>query len=294
MRVAFVQQSLGGVLEHTMVDVPHDGARWSSSPAPTVRLLDAAGGELKSSTAATLGVSTTLSAAAAAEATGLTLLTTSGFERFGEYLLGPNAGGEWQWVTVVGVSTGGVKLAEKIEFAFSSGNAIKSHSMTYTVPASTVGSIARDCHAEWSYYVDGVKRQEHTLFHVSLYAPRLSLTAARFVEAFPRARRMKASSQDLDLLIRRTWQQHVLPDISRLYRPGAVVSGEMCERALVARVKQLLLEDAKERESADRAGEEYTAEIDLLREGLLDLDEDGAKSDSEVVRSLSTPRIRRT
>jgi len=59
-------------------------------------------------------------------------------------------------------------------------------------------------------------------------------------------------------------------------------------------VKQLLLEDAKERESADRAGEEYAAEIDLLREGLIDLDEDGSKSDSEVVRSLSTPRIRRT
>lgn len=294
MRVAFVQQNLGGVLEHTMVDVPHNGARWSSSPAPTVRLLDSAGGELHASTAATLGPSTTLSAPGYLGSTGLTLLTTTGLERWGEYLLGPNAGGEWQWITVVGVSTGGVKLAEKLEFAFSTGNAIKSHTMRYTVLASTVGSIARDCHAEWTYWCGGVKRQEHTLFHVSLYAPRLSLTASRFVEAFPRARRLKASNQDLDLLIRRVWQQHVLPDISRLYRPGAVVSGEMCERALVARVKQAFLEDQKEREAADRAAEEYTAEIDLLREGLIDLDEDGQKSDAEVPRSLATPRIRRT
>jgi hypothetical protein len=105
---------------------------------------------------------------------------------------------------------------------------------------------------------------------------------------------MKSSGQQLDLLIRRTWEQHVLPDISRLWKPGATVSGEMCERALVARVAQKLLEDQKEFQAADRQADAYAAEIDLLREGLIDLDEDGGHEDAELPRSLSTPRIRRT
>ena len=296
-RVHFVQLDLGGTVEHRMVDVPADGARWDATPAPTVQLYSDSGGELLSSPAtATEGPSTTLSADAAAGATSVSVASTTGIDRFDEMLVGPSSDGRWEWITVMGAGGGQVHLAAPLEHSYSSGDVVKSHTLTYTIAASDAASVARGCRAEWRYEVGGVERRESTVYHVSRYAPRMSLTAAGLAQEYPRALRQVASHQDLDLLIRRVWEGHVLPAIGRIYAPGAMVSGELAEQALIAAVKTTLAEEAKDLDAAEIYRDQYRAHMDeiaSLMVGLVDTDEDGVRDDDETPRGALTPIIMR-
>ena len=292
MKVAFAQKDAGGILWHTMVDTPSDGDRWSTS-APTVRLLTATGGVMQSSVSTAVGPSMTLASTIDAAGTSVVLSTVTGITRWSEYVIGPNASGQWEWVTVDGIGTSSVSLVEGTTYAYSTGHAFKSHDLSYTVTSSIAASLASNCRAEWTYYVDAVKRVENTIFHVSLYSPRIPLTSAEFVQEYPRAKRVIGSNQRVGILLRRLWERHVLADISRVFRPGAMVSGEAAERALVAKAKEYIENEAKNYEAADRYVEEYTAALDIIKESLVDLDESGGVDDDEVVRSIRTPRILR-
>lgn len=292
-KVAFVQLSVGGQIDHVMADLPHDGGRWDTSTTPAVVIYDSSGGELIASTAASTGPTTRLSTSTAAGVSTLPITSTSGWQRFEDVVIGPNIHGQWEWVTIVGVKTTALTIAPRTQYAYSTSDVVKSHRLFYAVAATTAAEVDRLRRAEWRYVVDGVERRESTEFHVSRYAPRLSLTAAAFLQEYPRGQRMIASHQDLDLLIRRVWFGRVLPDIARMIPPGAVASGAAIEAALIERVKAHLSEEAKDHDSADRYLETYKAELDGLRASLVDTDEDGSVDDTEIMPSVRTPRISR-
>lgn len=291
MSTRFLQKDLGGVLKHTMRDLPGDGARWDSSPAPTVTLMARGGGELLASTAATLGGTYTTGGAISVGDTTISVNSTTGLSRWDEVVLGPNAAGQWEWKTLDGVSSTAIVFHEKAVYAYSTGKTLKSHTMSVEVTSGTVGSVSQNNYAEWHYAVDSVERKEHTLFHISLYAPRLSLTAARFLEEYPRALGMLGSNQKIDALIRRMWDTRVIPDIARIFHPGAMVSGEAAELALANKLKEFLENEAKNYDAADRYAVRYNHALDQIRDGLVDLDESGGVGDTEVVRSARTPRL---
>jgi hypothetical protein len=139
--------------------------------------------------------------------------------------------------------------------------------------------------------MDGVERKESTLFIVSRHAPRLTLTSTQLLSEDPRARRLIGSNQRLDLLIKRTWERKVLPAIGAMWQPGALVSGEAAEEALVYAVRWKLALDAKDNETADKLQALYRAALDRLKDSSIDLDEDNVAEDE--VRGAVTPRLYR-
>jgi len=260
-----------------------------------VVLYNDAGGAILASTASTTkGPTTTLSGAAAAEATQLTVSSSASFTRWVDLVVGPSSStGKWEWCTVAGVGTNTIYLAAPLANAYPTGTAVKSHEITYSVPKTACATVARNCRAEWRYYVDGIERRESTIYHVSEYAPRLSLTAAELIQVYPRAIRQVASHQALDLMIRRMWHRQVLPAIGRMYAPGAIVSGEVAEQALVSLVKAVLCEEARDYESALIHREQYTGHLNEISQSMIDLNEDGVQTDAEQPRSLNSIRVLR-
>lgn len=295
MRVQFVQKDSGGVLSHTMADLPASGARWDASPAPTVTLIDASGGSILASTAATALSSTSTSASVDAGATAISVVTTTGMARWDQWLLGPNASGQFEWVILdaINATTHAVTVVDPLLYTYGSSTVIKSHTLTYTVNASTAGSIARDCRAEWSYAVASIGRKESTIFHVSLYAPRRGVTAADFLQIEPRALKLVGSNQRLDLLLKHIWESRVLPDIGKVVPHGGLQSGSAADDCLILATQAHLSMKAKEVEISEEYGRRYGQALEELRATALDPDEDGAKDDEEAVRSVFTPRLLR-
>ncbi len=293
MTISFLQKSLGGKLTHTVADLSATGGRWDSTTAPTVVLYNRGGGELVASTACDLGIATVLSAAAAADQKSITVGTTSGVVRWDDYVVGPNISGQWEWVTVDGITSTAVTLVDDLTYAYSSGRAFKSHTMSITLTGGDVPTVNRDCFASWAYNVDGESRKDSTTFHVSLYAPRLSLTPAMVIQEYPRADKIISDQQRIGLLIREKWRTRVLVDIGHMWAPGALVSGEVANEALLFKVVQHIARQARDMEGADMWGGLYLAALDSLRSTIIDLDESGGVGDDEIPRGVATPRLLR-
>ncbi len=297
----FVQLAIGGVIDHSMVDVPHDGARWDASPAPTCTLHHRNGGVIASSTAATVGLSFTVKEASA-ESRTISLVSTTGLERFGEYLLGPNANGQWEWVTVEAFEpeddedSYSVTVLDELQHSYSSDDptTLKSHRLTLELSAAQSASVESGCFAAWAYMVDSVKRIEHTTFAISRYAPRMSLTPAEAISVSPRLRDLIGSDQRVEVVLRRLWRRHLMPDVAKILgSSGAVLSGESLEQAHLYKLGEQLAREAKDHESAANYSELYTSALDEIRTDVVDLDESGGQDDDETPRGLSTPRLLR-
>lgn len=296
MKVAFLQKDLGGVLSHTMVSLPSDGARWDDSPAPTVTLYDSSGGRILAAASADLGPSTTVDADAAAGGKTIPLTATTSIKRWDEYKVGPNATGQYEWVTVDAIASGvSVTVLNELKHTYADGDTFESHTMTDTISGSNVTSLRRNARAEWAYTVDGVQRKESTIFHVGLYVPRYGLTEEEVLGVEPRARHFVGSDQPLDRLIRWLFERELLPDISKIYNPGAIVSGEQLDKALLYKLREYMADAAIEGdgEVAKSHAESYVGAIDELANSLLDVDEDGAAED-EPPRGAMAPRLLRS
>ena len=300
MKVTFVQKDLGGILRHRMADLPHDGSRWSTSPAPAVTLYDRGGGELVASSAASTGPSTTLSSGVSSGAFALALTSVVDLERWQQYVIGPNDLGQWEETTLDGLSTGGGKALRPLQYAYEAGTTFKSHDLTFRVSSGVLESVARDCRATWRYTVKGpppaeapIEQKVSTTFHVAHYAPRYSLNADEVILRDPYADKVKGSNQRIDLLLRRLWESKVLPDIARMMPPGALVSGEDCDELLLLAWKHHSAVAARQVVLAESFVDMYQSQLGLLERTLTDLDESGGTDDAEVVRGPMTPRLLR-
>ncbi len=294
MTIHFLQQDLGGTLEHIMKELPSDGTRWDASPVPAVTLYDRSGGTLRTSTAVSQGPTTTLSSAAAVGARSASVTAQTGFARWEEYVIGPNAAGQWERVLADGVGSGTVTFLDPLTYAYASGATIKSHRLYSPVTGGTVGSVAWGAWAEWSYYVDSVRRKVATPFNVSRYAPRLEVTALDFLQIEPAARQMIGSDQKIDLMIRRRWEQVVLPDVAKILgSPGAMVTGEAVERAVVYSVQDLMYRTTGNIERADNYAELYVTQLEEVSAGMVDLDQSGGQGETEIPPGAHSRRMRR-
>ena len=288
----FLQLDVGGQLHHDLADLGAGGALWDSSPAPTVILYHRSGGELRASATATTGSSYTLSSAASVGATSIALASTTGVSRWEPLVIIEN--GAPEHITPKSVSSGTVALIQPLKSAHADGATVRSPRLSATVAASVCASVEHGCRAEWRYSIGGVARRESTSFTISRYVPRYTLTSQELLEIEPRAEALVGSYQDLDRLIDVTWSRKILPDVAKMLgTPGAAISGDSLESALLKRVLADLAVRARDFETADRYEADYAAAIDEIRTTAVDLDESGGQSDDEIPRSRNAVRILR-
>jgi hypothetical protein len=290
----FLQVDLGGSLSHVMKDNPSDGARWDATPAPSVILRTRSGGVLRGSTDVTLGPTTTVGSAAVAGTTLIGVGVTSALRRWEEYVIGPNAAGEWERIRLDAVGATYVKTLDELMYSYSSGNSLKSHRMSTTVTAGTVGAVEINCWAEWRYAVDEQIRKESTRFHVSRYAPRLTVTALDAVQYDPAFRDQIGSNQRIDLLLKTVWENYIKPDITKvLGSPGAIISGEAVHEATLLRAEEYLYRQGRNTERADKYHELYVDKLEEIVLGPVDLDQSGGQAQDEIPAGIrSRPMVR--
>ncbi len=290
----FVEIDKGGVIHHTLVDVPHDGARWDASPAPTCTLYAKDGGEILASQAATLGPSTTLSASAAAGGTSLSVTSATSF-RVGERIwVGPNSSGQWEDQICVAVAAGSVTTATELAYSYGSGVTVKSHRMTVTVTSSDASAIRPFARADWEFAVDGVSRREEDQFHIARHVPRHSVTVSSIRDFAPILSPSIGSDQDLRRLIAATWERFVLPAIFKSWEPGAVVDASAMDQALIYRVMVIMSEGVRDREGRDQYMVDYNEAIDRgWQMTTVDVDQDDAVGATERPAGRGVVRWRR-
>jgi hypothetical protein len=290
----FLQLSLGGVLEHYMVDVPHDGTRWDASPAPQVKLFNRDGGVLRASTGATLGNQYTVNAACAADGRTIYIASTGSLRRWEQMWIRSNVTYHWETVTVDKWTTSSVTTLDPLQYAYSTSDVLESHRLYTTVTSGDVGNPELNCYAEWAYTVDTVARKEHTSFHISRYAPRRTLTAAKAISQEPRAREQLGSDQRVEHILQRIWEEVILPDVAKLLgSAGAMVAPEVIEEAHLYKFMEQSYRRAREFDAAKEYAEMYKSQLDEVRLSIVDLDEDGGQGDGDIPRGMRTPRLMR-
>lgn len=290
----WAQVDLGGVVHLDVIDVGTDGVLWDSSPAPTVTLYHRAGGELQASVSASTGATYSVSSASTAGDQTVSLASTTGLVRWEPPLLLRDTSGAWEWIEAESISGGTLTLVEPLENGYSVGATLRSPRLSATVAASSAASPQHACRADWAFSVGGSARRESTTFSIARYAPRLNVTARDITNYDPRAATMLGSDQELDRLVGFVWNRRVLIDVARLLgTPGAMISGEDLDHALITRVLADLYMRAEKLEIADRYEAQYAQAIDGIRQTAVDLDEDGGQDANEIPRSRRAVRILR-
>jgi hypothetical protein len=288
--VHFLQLELGGDLWHHLRDLPSDGARWDADVTPLVRLNHRNGGVIRASTSCSVGPLTTVGSSVAAGTTLIGITTTGALRRWDEYVIGPNAAGEWEWCRLDAIGSGYVKTLDPLVYSYSAGNAFKSHRLSTRVTTAHVGSVELNCWATWSYTVDGQARRTQTSFNISRYAPRLNVTETHILQFDPAAREQIGSDQKLDPIIRFCWENYVLPDVAKLLgSPGAMVAPDAVDAAVLYRVEEYIYRQSRNTERADKYAELYVRQLEEVSSSIVDIDQDGGQSDGEVPPS---PRAR--
>lgn len=292
----FVQYGHGGKVRSVMTDVPSDGSRWDSTPAPVCVIYDRDGAQLVASRTASLGPSATIVTSVAAGVKTMSVVGAASllFEVDERVWIGPNDSGEWEDQLIDKVGTNSISVADELAHSYESGTTIKSHRLFVIVEASLASGIWPFARAEWTYYVDSVSRLEVDQVHFSRYVPRHSVTPATIRGYAPSADRTLASTQSLRRFIDRVWQDQVLPDVFRQWNPGAIVDASALDQALIHRVLAAIY-----LESMDRDG--YLAEIEEYKDAVsrgfqatvIDNDQDGAEEDGEGYFGSDIARVLR-
>jgi hypothetical protein len=122
--------------------------------------------------------------------------------------------GQWEWVTIDGVASGSVTTRDALTYSYATGDTLQSQRLSYSVAATNCDSIYRNARAEWTYEVGGVSRTDTTLYHVSVWAPRLSLTDQDILRRNPRAKDLLGTRQRLTDLIEDVWEHEVLEELA--------------------------------------------------------------------------------
>lgn len=191
-------------------------SRPSGAGTATVRTM---GGAAQTTPTPTLdSVNTTLSSAAAAGATSLSVASATGLVVGRRYLLGgaETAGGET--VLVSGLSGTTVSLARPLARAKASGVAFQGTRVTVAVSSACTAEIARQSRVEW---VDPDTSEVLAIpFDVTRYAPRSHLTESLLLDLDASLRKRLPSGAWVPALIERAWEM-LLDDLGTKERhPG--------------------------------------------------------------------------
>jgi len=295
MPIQFVQKDKGGTIYSDVVDTAP--ARWEDDPAPTVTIYERTGGELVASQAATLGPSTTLSAASAAGTSSVTLTAVTSINVGDTLCLGPNTGGQWEWVTVNSVTsaTKVLTLRDDLQYTYANADVIKSHRLSIALTAANADAIYENARALWAYEVaTNQARTDTTIFHVSKWVPKQTLRDQDVLIRQPRAHDLLGSRQRLTQLIRDVWERDILEDLGVMFNPGALLSGDVLRQAHLYRVLAEIALMAGDEEGQQHNNVLYqTAWERVMQQTLADVDGDGEVDDNDIIRSTMTGRVYR-
>jgi hypothetical protein len=291
--IHFIQKDRGGTIWHDVIDAaPY---RWDSTCTPVVAVYTPGGTQMLATTTADVGPLATIDAACAAGGITIHIGTVPTSLASGDqYLVRKASSGQWEWVTIDGVGSGYVTVRDTLQYTYGTGDTIASPRLSYTVAATVCDEVYANARAEWTYEVDGISRTDTSLFHVSIWAPRLTVTEQDILRRNPRARDMLGSRQRLSDLIEDVWHRDILEELSVVVDPGQLVSGDALHLAVLYRVLAEIATMAEDYEERDRLMESHRAAWErVLQQTPIDSDDDGDISDEDIVRSASTGRVYR-
>lgn len=295
MPIQFVQVDKGGDIYEDVVDIAP--ARWEADPAPTVTIMSRTGDELVASQAATLGPSTTLAAAATADSSSATLAAVTSINVGDTLCLGPNSGGQWEWVTVDSVTSATkiIQLRDDLRYTYAVGDAIKSHRLSVTLTGAEADAIYENARAQWAYEIaTNQARTDTTIFHISKWVPKMTLRDQDVLVRQPRAIDLLGTRQRLEQLIEDVWKRDILEDLGQMFNPGGLLSGDVLRQAHMYRVLAEV-----EIMSGDQEGQEQYLRLyqssweRVMQQVVADVDGDGQIDDDDIVRSTMTGRVYR-
>lgn len=188
------------------------------SGAGTAAVVSLVGAALTTPTPTLDSVNTTLSGAAAAGATSLSLTSATGVTAGRRYLLagGEASGGES--VLVASVSGTTATLARPITSARASGVTFQSARITVAIATAATAEVCRQRRVEWTD--PDTSEVIAVPFDVTRYAPRSHLTASYLLDFDPALRKRLATGAWLPALIERAWEM-LLDDLGTKSRhPG--------------------------------------------------------------------------
>lgn len=286
MGVQFVQVGKGGTITY------HAPTRWDATPAPTVTLYGPEGGELVASGNATLGPTTTLDGAAAAGATTVPLTATTGVVVGEQYKI-TNATGEHEWVTVEAISSGvSVTVRDPLRYTYASTDVFCSTKLSVAMSSTQAAAPYRNCYARWVYSVGAQSQIDTSIFHVTRWAARLTLTSQDILRREPRAIDLLGSRQDIDELIQDIWENEILEELAQSCDPGALLSGETLRMATLYRVIAEMYLHSQDAEHSDALMAMYRAVWErVLHTAPIDVDQSGSVSSDDIVRPAWTGRL---
>lgn len=259
------------------VDLP---ARADATPTFVVR--NPAGGTIQSSASVTLGTSnTTLSGAAAAGASTVSVTSASGIAAGRKFLIGgpEESGGER--VTVRSVSGTTITLVRPLRAAKASGAAFASTRVDLAIDAGTPSTIGRHWRAEITWAVSSVSQAVHVVpFDVVRYQPLTSLEGDDIADLDPLLAKRLPAGLWLPATIEAAWDM-ILRRLAQQKDPGALVGAIDLTTPHQYLVRKLLAETgATNPELLDHAkflGERYVQELETaLASAAVDDDQDGA------------------
>jgi hypothetical protein len=290
----FVQKDKGGTIYY---DVNHGApARWDADPTPTVTIVSREGGEIVASQSATEGPSTTLTAVASAKKKTAVVTATTGISVDDVLILGTNGSGQWEWVTVdaINTSTKTITFRDELAYTYASGDAIKSTRLSVALSASNAGAIYNDARAQWAYEISDQAIVEESIFHISAWAPKMTLRDQDILKLNPRAIKMLGTRQRLTQLIKEVWERIILADFGAQYKPGSLVSGAALHQAHLYRVlaeTAIVAEDVTQTEQYLESFKNAWSRS--IIQTLIDTDNSGTIGDDDIVRPSMTGRIYR-
>lgn len=295
MAIQFVQKDKGGTIYHDAVDTAP--GRWDTGTAPTVVLLSRSGGQIVASQNATLGPSTTTNGAITAGASSLVATAVTGISVSDILVLGPNAGGQWEWVTVdsVNSSSKAVGTRDVIANSYDTGVALKSVRMSVTVTSAQASGIYESARAVWSFAFNSVSRTETSIFHISNWVPRMTLRDADVLIRQPRAVDLLGTRQRLIQLIIDVWERDIVEALGTMISPGRMLAGDPLRQAHLYKVLAEIETMSEDWEAAEAyLGHYQMAWERAISQTVVDLDGDGAVDDDDVPAAMMCGRIRRT
>ncbi len=252
---------------------------------PTFEVLNPSGGVTLSSTAVTLdSVNTTLSGAAAAGATTVSVASASSIVRGRKYLLTAAEALGGEFVTAKAVSGTTITLVRPLQIAHASGAAFASARLTCAVTGAAVGATGRGYRIRIFYKVATVTQPYAVFpFDVVRTAPVTFLRADDIADLDPVFAKRRAAGVWFPALADASWQM-LLEKIAVKIAPGAVLRTRDMTIPHGYHVRMLALENAgpEYKEARELMGARFQQEFDAaLAAGPVDDDQDGAVESHE-------------
>lgn len=245
---------------------------------PTATVYSPGGGSLQTPTVTLDTVSTTLSGAASAGATSVTVASATGITAGRRYLIGggEDAGGET--ITVKSVASTTVNLVRALRFAVSSGASFVGHRATLSL--SSIDTADRHYRAEVAWAVSSVTQAPFVLaFDVTKYTPRSGLTAEDIRDFDPILNKRLPQGLWIPAVIDQAWSM-ILAQIASKVDPGGLVGAldltvphAYLTRALILEASATSAETAAE---VERFYQRFSSTFDTaLASAAIDNDQDG-------------------